>query len=216
MKKHLSVLFSVLLVIFSGCADSSPKTSSSPEASTTSEAAAAEPTTTAASSPTTAAPITSAASDGAEDSIGQRPETSLFISDSGSDSASDSDLAESNPIAETAESLIGIPFAEGGASPSDGFDNSGFIYYVLRENGYVNCPRQIGKQIEWGENASIDDIKKGDILYFSDEPNGKASFGGVYVGGGEMIYSPSPGDSVKRADISTTYWQARFAAALSL
>ncbi len=119
-------------------------------------------------------------------------------------------------IVKTAEALIGIDFAEGGDEPSEGFDNSGFIYYVLRENGYISCPRQIGAQVEWGSTAGLDEIKAGDVLYFSDEQGGKAAFGGIYTGDGTMIYSPYPGEKVKTADITAPYWQSRFVTALSL
>ena len=119
-------------------------------------------------------------------------------------------------IVRTAEGLIGIDFAENGDRPDEGFDNSGFIYYVLRENGYINCPRQISAQVEWGSTTDIEGIKAGDILYFSEEPEGDASFGGIYAGGGIMIYSPYPGEKVKKTDITTSYWQSRFVTALSL
>lgn len=121
-----------------------------------------------------------------------------------------------NPVVQTAEALIGIDFAEDGASPADGFDNSGFIYYVLRENGYISCPRQISAQLEWGENAEYEDIKAGDVVYFSDRPGGGATFGGIYTGNGIMIYAPYPGEKVKTADITSEYWKNRFVTALSL
>ncbi len=121
-----------------------------------------------------------------------------------------------NAVVSTAEALMGIDFAEGGDEPSEGFDNSGFIYYVLRENGYIGCPRKISEQVEWGSTAGLDEIKAGDVLYFSEEPGGKAAFGGIYTGHGTMIYSPSPGEKVKTADITTPYWQSRFVTALSL
>lgn len=121
-----------------------------------------------------------------------------------------------NPIVKTAEALIGIDFSEGGASPSEGFDNSGFIYYVLRENGYIGCPRQISGQLNWGENTGYEDMKPGDIAYFSEEIGAAASFGGIYAGGGVIIYSPYPGEKVKKADITKEYWKTRFVTALSL
>lgn len=206
MKKLISL--ALLLLILSGCTNNTPEITEADTELTSNTTSTTNNTTTTApfTTTTTAATTTEIDSEIAE----RQPETSLFIPDE-----SGTDLTES-AVAETAESLIGIPFADGGTSPVEGFDNSGFIYYVLRENGYVNCPRQISEQVEWGENAPIDDIKRGDIVYFSAEPNGKASFGGVYVGGGEMIYSPSPGETVKRADISTNYWQSRFVTVLSL
>lgn len=126
------------------------------------------------------------------------------------------DSTQTNGIVATAEALMGIEFAEGGDEPSEGFDNSGFIYYVLRENGYIACPRQISGQLEWGSTVGIEEIKAGDVLYFSDEPGGRASFGGIYTGSGTMIYSPYPGEKVKSADITAPYWQSRFVTALSL
>ncbi len=121
-----------------------------------------------------------------------------------------------NKIVMTAEALIGIDFAENGASPSEGFDNSGFIYYVLRENGYISCPRQIGDQLNWGENTDFENVKAGDVVYFSDKPGTDASFGGIYAGNGMMIYSPYPGEKVKKTDITAEYWKSRFVTALSL
>lgn len=118
-------------------------------------------------------------------------------------------------VAETAQALVGVPFLYGGASPS-GFDNSGFIYYVLRENGYIGCPRTLSEQIEWGSSESYDELEAGDIAYFSDEPGSEASFGGIYVGKGFMVYAPSPDKSVTYADITEEYWRARFVTAISL
>lgn len=120
-----------------------------------------------------------------------------------------------NPIAALAESLIGIPYVFGG-DDINGFDNSGFIYYVLRENGYISCPRLIFEQVEWAQETGFSEIRSGDILYFSSEPGGMAEYGGIYVGGGYMIYSPSPGKSVMKTDISGEYWRNRFVTALSL
>ncbi len=128
--------------------------------------------------------------------------------------AEDSESYE-NPITAMAESLIGIPYLFGGESP-EGFDNSGFIYYVLRENGYISCPRLISEQTEWAQEVGFSEIRSGDVLYFSAEPGGVAEFGGIYAGGGVMIYSPSPGKTVMKTDIGGEYWKSRFVTAISL
>lgn len=78
-------------------------------------------------------------------------------------------------IVRTAEALIGVEFAEGGASPAEGFDNSGFIYYVMRENGFVSFPRLISEQVDWGAVTDYSGIKAGDLLYFSSEEGENAS-----------------------------------------
>lgn len=131
-------------------------------------------------------------------------------------SQSDGTIQEDNQIVQTAKSLIGIEFTENGASPETGFDNSGFIYYVLRENGFINCPRLIGEQSVMGANISYDDLKSGDLAFFSADGSEKADFGGIYIGDGQMIYCPMPGQTVKITDISTDYWRNAFYIGVSL
>ena len=67
-----------------------------------------------------------------------------------------------------------------------------------------------------GRKRGYEDIKAGDVVYFSNEPDGEASFGGIYTGNGIMVYSPYPGEKVKTADITEEYWKNRFVTALSL
>ena len=121
-----------------------------------------------------------------------------------------------NPIVQTAEALIGIPFADNGTTPADGFDNSGFIYYVLRENGFINCPRHTAEQAAMGTHIDYDKLKAGDLAFFSSEDSGNADFGGIYIGDGRMIYSPMPGQTVKVADITSDYWRNTFIVGVSL
>lgn len=116
----------------------------------------------------------------------------------------------SEQIIQTAESLLGIPFVMNGASPDIGFDNSGFIYYVLRENGFINCPRLTGEQAAMGTHTDFDGLKKGDLVFFSVDNSGNADFGGIYIGEGQMIYCPSPGQTVQTVDIGSDYWVNAF------
>ncbi|MCH5199876.1 MAG: C40 family peptidase [Oscillospiraceae bacterium] len=121
-----------------------------------------------------------------------------------------------NPIVQTAEALIGIPFADNGTTPADGFDNSGFIYYVLRENGFINCPRNTGEQAAMGTHIAYDELKSGDLAFFATDDSGNPDFGGIYIGEGKMIYCPMPGQTVKVADITSDYWKNAFIVGVSL
>ena len=99
------------------------------------------------------------------------------------------DTAESvEPAAEDiialARSLIGTDFADGGETPASGFDNSGFIYYVLRENGYITCPRGVAAQSQMGASKEYSDLAPGDLVFFSEGDS--AEFGGIYTGGGAL------------------------------
>ena len=125
--------------------------------------------------------------------------------------AAENDISDTvNQIIQTAESLLGIPFAMNGASPDTGFDNSGFIYYVLRENGFINCPRGASEQASMGTHTDYDSLRKGDLVYFSTDDSGQADFGGIYIGDGQMIYCPYPEQEVQIVSISSDYWVNAF------
>ena len=159
-------------------------------------------------------PPTSEPSDTSEDST-----YSTVISDpidSSPGDSSDTSLGnEAQGIIATANSLIGVPFLENGSDP-DGFDNSGFIYYVLRENGYITCPRQTEAQSRMGLRLDYDSIKEGDLVFFSNEDSDEANFGGIYVGGGKMIACLMPGTLVREVDITTDYYRDNFFGGVSL
>ena len=134
-----------------------------------------------------------------------------------SDNSNISDLR--SQIVATAEALVGIDYVSGMASPETGFDNSGLIYYVLRENGFINCPRGTTAQMEMGTSIAFEDIQPGDLVFFTDtdsETGEKIDFGGIYIGDGKLIYSPYPGEKVKFADINSDYWKNSFSCAVSV
>lgn len=122
----------------------------------------------------------------------------------------------SEQIVQAAEMLLGIPFAENGISPSTGFDNSGFIYYVLRENGFINCPRLTGEQAAMGTVIGYDELRSGDLAFFCTADSGKPDFGGIYIGDGKMIYCSMPGRTVETADVSIDYWRKAFVSGVRL
>lgn len=128
---------------------------------------------------------------------------------------SDSGSDEAQGIIATANSLIGVPFLENGSDP-DGFDNSGFIYYVLHENGYITCPRGTEAQSVMGARLDYDSLKEGDLVFFSNEGSGEANFGGIYIGGGKMIACLMPGTLVREVDITTEYYRTNFFGGVSL
>lgn len=119
-------------------------------------------------------------------------------------------------VADMARALVGTPFAENGATP-DGFDNSGFIYYVLRENGYITCPRTTEAQSVMGAKlSSYNEMKPGDLIFFGIDDGGEAAYGGIFVGNGKMIACLSTSMDVCEVDITTNYYTSRFFGAISL
>ena len=116
-------------------------------------------------------------------------------------------------IVSAATEQLGTPFKSGGSSPEEGFDSTGFTYYCVNKAG-VKFPRNIKDQLESGLWVTYEELKAGDIVYFSQDVGGNAAFCGVYVGGGLIIYSPVPDDFVKTANITTNYWTTHFVTGL--
>ncbi|MGH3035669.1 MAG: NlpC/P60 family protein [Gaiellaceae bacterium] len=95
---------------------------------------------------------------------------------------------------------LGIPYRWGGASPSTGFDCSGFVMYVYSRVG-VSLPHNAAMQYGYGSAVSRSELQPGDLVFF----NG-LGHNGIYIGGGQFIHSPHTGDVVKIS--SMTGWYA--------
>ena len=114
-------------------------------------------------------------------------------------------------IISLAGSLIGTDFADGGESPSTGFDNSGYIYYVLRENGYITCPRGVAAQSQMGTSLEYAELSRGDLVFFS-ESGTQAEFGGIYIGDGKMLACLMPGSPISSSLLTYLKPEIEFAA----
>ena len=127
-------------------------------------------------------------------------------SNSGSTSTGSSSVSASgSSIVAEAKKYLGTPYVYGGASPS-GFDCSGFVYYVLKQNGFAPY-RTPADQYKQGTYVSKANLQPGDIVFFAGTGSSNAiSHVGIYVGNGQMIHSPNSRSTVSYADISSGYW----------
>ena len=158
-------------------------------------------------------PVESADASGSSEQSSEESFEPISVPDESTATLSPDDAGQQ--IAALASSLIGVPFAENGSTPS-GFDNSGFIYYVLRENGYITCPRTTDAQSRMGARIERDSLKPGDLVFFGNDGSGEADFGGIYIGNGTMIACLMPGTSVKEIDITNDYYTENFYGGISL
>ncbi|MCL2606914.1 MAG: NlpC/P60 family protein, partial [Coriobacteriia bacterium] len=101
--------------------------------------------------------------------------------------------ASRSEVVNIARQYLGTPYQWGGNGPNS-FDCSGFTSYVFRQVG-INLPRTSRAQINAGQRVSRADIQPGDLVFFGDP----IWHVGIYVGGGQMIHSPRPGQSVSFA-----------------
>ncbi len=83
-------------------------------------------------------------------------------------------------IVKTALSLAGSRYVYGGNGP-DSFDCSGFVRYVMAQNG-ISVPRTSTEQCSVGTEVGINGLRPGDIV-------GRSGHVGIYIGNGYFIHS---------------------------
>ena len=110
--------------------------------------------------------------------------------------------ASGNAIVSYAYNFIGTPYVYGATGP-DTFDCSGFTSYVYANAAGIDITRTTYSQMGVGTPVSYDELQPGDLVF---------TYGGdhvgIYVGGGQYIHAPQPGDSVKVSNI-TSFYSAR-------
>ncbi len=119
-------------------------------------------------------------------------------------------LADS--ILERGMSLIGTRYRFGGTSEKSGFDCSGFIGYLFREEAGVKLPRSTREMIKVdAPQVARNKLKPGDLLFFSTNGRGRVSHAGIYLGDNQFIHSSSRRSGGVRIDnLGDRYWSKTF------
>ena len=130
---------------------------------------------------------------------------SSTVSDSSDSDSSASTSSSASKVISLAKTLLGKPYVWGAEGPN-AFDCSGLMTYIFKNGAGINLPRTSTEQSKYGKTVSKSDLKPGDLIFSSTNGTGKVSHVGVYVGNGEMIHAPKPGDVVKKSKINNSYW----------
>ncbi|MCE5988956.1 C40 family peptidase [Pseudomonas sp. 5FOS] len=119
-------------------------------------------------------------------------------------------LADS--VLERGMSLIGTRYRFGGTSEQSGFDCSGFIGYLFREEAGVTLPRSTREMINVdAPKVARNKLKPGDLLFFSTNGRGRVSHAGIYLGDNQFIHSSSRRSGGVRIDsLGDRYWSKTF------
>ncbi|MBM7631406.1 cell wall-associated NlpC family hydrolase [Geomicrobium sediminis] len=113
------------------------------------------------------------------------------------------DVEERQELIYLASTLVGTPFVFGGAT-LDGFDASGFIYYVYSQKGH-SIPRTIRDQYE--ASRSVERPNVGDLVFF--DSSGGPTYVGMYVGNQTFVHA-SQSQGVTVSSLEQGYWKERF------
>lgn len=93
-----------------------------------------------------------------------------------------------------AQSQLGAPYVWGGASPSTGFDCSGFTMWVYGQAGYY-LPHSSNAQAGYGTPVPASQVAAGDLLVWSGHV-------AIYAGGNQIIHAATSGKPVKYSSYS--------------
>jgi cell wall-associated NlpC family hydrolase len=110
-------------------------------------------------------------------------------------------------IVADAKKLQGTPYVWGGTT-LEGFDCSGFVQYVMNQNG-ISLPRTTTEQYKVGTFVSKSDLQPGDLVFLQNTYRAGISHVGIYIGDGKMIHASSS-KGVVTSDLSTSYYTKHY------
>ncbi len=113
----------------------------------------------------------------------------------------------SSGVIDLALKQLGKPYVEAGTGPN-GFDCSGFIYYVFKNNGYNIVRTSVAGY--WGMVTKISDPQPGDLVFLQNTYKQGPSHLGIYLGNGEYIHASDETTGVIKSKINSPYTQKHF------
>ena len=119
-------------------------------------------------------------------------------------------LADS--LLDLGRSLIGTRYRYGGTSVQSGFDCSGFVGYLFREEVGLELPRSTRELINIdAPKVARSDLEPGDLILFNDRGRGRVSHAGIYLGDDQFIHSSSSRSGGVRIDsLDDSYWNRSY------
>ena len=125
--------------------------------------------------------------------------TSSNSGSSSGGSVSSGNTSAAQAIVNAAYSQLGVPYVYGGSTPGAALDCSGLVQYCHSVAG-ISLPRT--SQAQGGCGVAVSNPQPGDIVCYGTHV-------GIYIGNGQMIHAPKPGDVVKIASVYGSPWYRR-------
>ncbi len=122
------------------------------------------------------------------------------------------DVAKGEQFILIAQQYLNYPYTQGGDSPEEGFDPSGFVYWCLKEMGLKVKRRTSSGYAEedgWTKIARLSELEPGDLVFFRTGENENINCVCIYLGNSQMIYPSSSKQTVIVSPINS-YWTNAF------
>lgn len=132
------------------------------------------------------------------------------FADGGSGNAGDpGDNSLGARIVAEAMKYHGYPYVWGGVGPN-GFDCSGFVYYVVNQVTGGGFPRVMDAQVMAGTYVDPSDLRPGDIVFQQNTYQWGLSHAGIYIGDGKFINAANESTGVTISNLWDSYWGPRY------
>ena len=105
-----------------------------------------------------------------------------------------------------ARKQLGDPYRAGGVGPHS-FDCGGFTQFVFKRALGMDIARTSRGQYQEVQRVKTKDALPGDLVFFFE---GGAHHVGIYLGNGQMIDAPQPGERISVNPISGSWWGRSF------
>ncbi len=151
------------------------------------------------------------------DGLAGEKTVALLYSDDARESESKAKQARSranvSKMLEVAKSKLGCKYVSGNRGPNS-FDCSGLVYYCLNQAGSnrrrLNAAGYSAVS-DWEKISDINDLKKGDLIFFYNDGFTKVGHVGIVVSSsGIMIDASSSNGKVVRRTYLSNYWKKHF------
>ena len=117
---------------------------------------------------------------------------------------------DASPAVSIAKRVLGTPYRWGGTSAKSGFDCSGLVYYVFKEQN-IAVPRVPKDMFVAMTRVPDEDLAPGDVVFFNTFA--KLSHVGIYIGDRQFIHAPHRGKTVAIESLDTGYYAKRYVGA---
>lgn len=118
--------------------------------------------------------------------------------------SSDKQVAE---LIRQARTWIGTPYVYGGHTRKKGTDCSGMIMELFMDVYNLKLPRSSAMQQEFSRPVKYDDMRPGDLVFFTTNKNSsRVNHVGLYIGDNRMIHA-SGSRGVMESGLGEKYWR---------